>query len=45
MLGRGNWVRFAYLDRGAGWGRGKLGSFRIVGAVREPPVRGLGLFR
>ena len=26
-----NWVRFVYLDRGPGWGRGKLGSFCAVG--------------
>ena len=28
-----DWVRFAYLGRGAGWGRGKLGSFRIFGSA------------
>ncbi len=28
--GTWDWVRFVYLDRGPGWGRGRLGSFRKI---------------
>ena len=37
-----DWVRFAYLDRGPGWGRYKLGSFRINMGWRGTWYAGIG---
>ncbi len=44
-MGVVNWVRFVYLDRGPGWGWGKLGSFRIFGSADGGRGGKLGSFR